>query len=118
MTASRPVSFRASNNQRQKRELVIMVPPREFIRDDEGGRFELGIRPTSEDARLFMKQSPVAPGSETSRFQWFQLDQKRTARNALIQGGQELQESPSVPPSNWGPARLPPLHRLGCVSHA
>ncbi|APD47918.1 general secretion pathway protein D [Synechococcus sp. CS-602] len=45
--------FRASNNQRQKRELVIMVTPR-IIRDDEGGTFGYGIRPTSEDARLFM----------------------------------------------------------------
>jgi len=30
-----------------------MVTPR-IIRDDEGGTFGYGIRPTSEDARLFM----------------------------------------------------------------
>lgn len=45
--------FRASNNQRQKRELVIMVTPR-IIRDDEGGTFGYGFQPTTEDARLFM----------------------------------------------------------------
>jgi len=45
--------FRASTNQRQKRELVIMVTPR-IIRDDEGGNFGYGFQPSSREMRQFI----------------------------------------------------------------
>jgi type IV pilus assembly protein PilQ len=44
--------FRGSKNQRQKRELVIMVTPR-IIRDDEGGSFGYGFQPSSREMRQF-----------------------------------------------------------------
>ncbi|WP_457767644.1 type II secretion system protein GspD [Cyanobium sp. ULC082] len=45
--------FRASSNQRQKRELVIMVTPR-IIRDDDGGTFGYGFQPSSREMRQFV----------------------------------------------------------------
>jgi type IV pilus assembly protein PilQ len=45
--------FRASTNQRQKRELVIMVTPR-IIRDDDGGTFGYGFQPSSRELRQFI----------------------------------------------------------------
>jgi type IV pilus assembly protein PilQ len=45
--------FRASSNQRQKRELVIMVTPR-IIRDDDGGTFGYGFQPSSREMRQFI----------------------------------------------------------------
>ncbi len=44
--------FRASTNNREKRELVIMVTPR-IVNDDEGGTFGYGYRPSSQEARQF-----------------------------------------------------------------
>jgi type IV pilus assembly protein PilQ len=45
--------FRGSSNQRQKRELVIMVTPR-IIRDDDGGTFGYGFQPSSRELRQFI----------------------------------------------------------------
>jgi type IV pilus assembly protein PilQ len=45
--------FRASTNQREKRELVIMVTPR-IINDDDGGTFGYGYQPSTQDARQFL----------------------------------------------------------------
>jgi type IV pilus assembly protein PilQ len=45
--------FRSSSNQRQKRELVIMVSPK-ILNDDQGGAFGYGYRPSTSDARGLM----------------------------------------------------------------
>jgi type IV pilus assembly protein PilQ len=52
--------FRATANNRGKRELVIMVTPR-IINDTEGGMYGYGYEPTSWDSRQFM-----TPSSSTS----------------------------------------------------
>jgi type IV pilus assembly protein PilQ len=45
--------FRASNSQRDKQELVILVTP--YIVDDEmGGSYGYGYRPTTRETRQFM----------------------------------------------------------------
>ena len=49
--------FRGSKNQRQKRELVIMVTPR-IIRDDDGGTFGYGFQPSSREMRQFTSTAP------------------------------------------------------------
>jgi type IV pilus assembly protein PilQ len=49
--------FRASNNQREKRELVIMVTPR-IINDTEGGTFGYGYQPSTPASRAFMGGEP------------------------------------------------------------
>ncbi len=45
--------FRASNGNREKRELVIMVTPR-IINDTEGGTFGYGFQPSTPDSRAFL----------------------------------------------------------------
>jgi type IV pilus assembly protein PilQ len=47
--------FRASNNRREKRELVIMVTPR-IIDDREGGTYGYGVQSDSAQTRQFMNQ--------------------------------------------------------------
>jgi type IV pilus assembly protein PilQ len=47
--------FRASNNRREKRELVIMVTPR-IIDDREGGTYGYGFESDSAQTRQFMNQ--------------------------------------------------------------
>jgi type IV pilus assembly protein PilQ len=49
--------FRASGNNREKRELVIMVTPR-IINDTEGGTFGYGFQPSTPASRAFMGGSP------------------------------------------------------------
>jgi type IV pilus assembly protein PilQ len=51
--------FRSSNNNRAKRELVILVTPR-IINDNEGGTFGYGYQPGSGDTRRFLAD-PNAP---------------------------------------------------------
>jgi type IV pilus assembly protein PilQ len=51
--------FRSSNNNRAKRELVIMVTPR-IINDNEGGNFGYGYQPGTNDTRRFLAD-PNAP---------------------------------------------------------
>lgn len=48
--------FRASNGQRQKNELVILVSPR-IIDDTQGGAFGYGYRPNTNDAQRMMSGS-------------------------------------------------------------
>lgn len=45
--------FRSSGNNRQKRELVILVTPR-IINDGEGGTFGYGYQPSTQDSRSFL----------------------------------------------------------------
>jgi type IV pilus assembly protein PilQ len=45
--------FRGSSNQREKRELVILVTPR-IISDEQGGVYGYGYQPSSDPAREFM----------------------------------------------------------------
>jgi type IV pilus assembly protein PilQ len=45
--------FRSSNNNRAKRELVILVTPR-IINDNEGGTFGYGYQPGTNDSRRFL----------------------------------------------------------------
>jgi type IV pilus assembly protein PilQ len=45
--------FRSSNNNRAKRELVILVTPR-IINDNEGGNFGYGYQPGTNDTRRFL----------------------------------------------------------------
>lgn len=45
--------FRQSSNERVKRELVIMVTPR-IVRDDDGGTYGYGYRPTTQETRRLM----------------------------------------------------------------
>jgi type IV pilus assembly protein PilQ len=47
--------FRATTNQREKRELVIMVSPR-IINDDDGGMFGYGFQPSSNSVRDLLGQ--------------------------------------------------------------
>jgi type IV pilus assembly protein PilQ len=49
--------FRASSNNREKRELVIMVTPR-IINDTEGGTFGYGFQPSTPASRALMGGSP------------------------------------------------------------
>ncbi len=49
--------FRASNNQREKRELVIMVTPR-IINDTEGGTYGYGYQPSTPASRAFLGGEP------------------------------------------------------------
>jgi type IV pilus assembly protein PilQ len=51
--------FRSSNNNRAKRELVILVTPR-IINDNEGGNFGYGYQPGTNDSRRFLAD-PSAP---------------------------------------------------------
>jgi type IV pilus assembly protein PilQ len=51
--------FRSSNNNRAKRELVILVTPR-IINDNEGGTFGYGYQPGINDTRRFLAD-PNAP---------------------------------------------------------
>jgi type IV pilus assembly protein PilQ len=51
--------FRSSNNNRAKRELVILVTPR-IINDSEGGNYGYGYQPGSGDTRRFLAD-PNAP---------------------------------------------------------
>ncbi|MFN7897781.1 MAG: type II secretion system protein GspD [Cyanobacteriota bacterium] len=51
--------FRSSNNNRAKRELVILVTPR-IINDSEGGTFGYGYQPSTNDTRRFLAD-PNAP---------------------------------------------------------
>ncbi|MFO0137499.1 MAG: type II secretion system protein GspD, partial [Cyanobacteriota bacterium] len=51
--------FRSSNNNRAKRELVILVTPR-IINDSEGGTFGYGYQPGTNDTRRFLAD-PNAP---------------------------------------------------------
>ena len=51
--------FRSSNNNRAKRELVILVTPR-IINDSEGGTYGYGYQPGSNDTRRFLAD-PNAP---------------------------------------------------------
>jgi type IV pilus assembly protein PilQ len=51
--------FRSSNNNRAKRELVILVTPR-IINDSEGGNFGYGYQPGTSDTRRFLAD-PNAP---------------------------------------------------------
>jgi type IV pilus assembly protein PilQ len=51
--------FRASKNQREKRELVILVTPR-IISDDEGGTFGYGVQSDSAQTRKFMNMNQPA----------------------------------------------------------
>ncbi len=51
--------FRSSNNNRAKRELVILVTPR-IINDNEGGNFGYGYQPATNDTRRFLAD-PNAP---------------------------------------------------------
>lgn len=49
--------FRASSNQREKRELVIMVTPR-IINDTEGGTYGYGYQPSTPASRAFLGGEP------------------------------------------------------------
>ncbi len=49
--------FRASSNNREKRELVIMVTPR-IINDTEGGTFGYGYQPSTPASRAFLGGEP------------------------------------------------------------
>ncbi len=49
--------FRASSNNREKRELVIMVTPR-IINDTEGGTFGYGYQPSTPATRAFLGGEP------------------------------------------------------------
>lgn len=49
--------FRASSNNREKRELVIMVTPR-IINDTEGGTYGYGFQPSTPASRALMGGSP------------------------------------------------------------
>lgn len=49
--------FRASSNNREKRELVIMVTPR-IINDNEGGTYGYGYQPSTPATRAFLGGSP------------------------------------------------------------
>ncbi len=49
--------FRASSNNREKRELVIMVTPR-IINDTEGGTYGYGYQPSTPASRAFLGGSP------------------------------------------------------------
>ena len=49
--------FRATNNSREKRELVIMVTPR-IINDTEGGTYGYGYQPSTPASRAFLGGSP------------------------------------------------------------
>jgi type IV pilus assembly protein PilQ len=51
--------FRSSNNNRAKRELVILVTPR-IINDNEGGNFGYGYQPGTNDTRRLLAD-PNAP---------------------------------------------------------
>jgi type IV pilus assembly protein PilQ len=51
--------FRSSNNNRAKRELVILVTPR-IINDTEGGNYGYGYQPGTNDTRRFLAD-PNAP---------------------------------------------------------
>jgi type IV pilus assembly protein PilQ len=51
--------FRSSNNNRAKRELVILVTPR-IINDTEGGNYGYGYQPGTNDTRRFLAD-PGAP---------------------------------------------------------
>jgi type IV pilus assembly protein PilQ len=51
--------FRSSNNNRAKRELVILVTPR-IINDSEGGNFGYGYQPGTNETRRFLAD-PNAP---------------------------------------------------------
>jgi type IV pilus assembly protein PilQ len=51
--------FRSSNNNRAKRELVILVTPR-IINDNEGGNFGYGYQPGTNDSRRLLAD-PNAP---------------------------------------------------------
>jgi type IV pilus assembly protein PilQ len=51
--------FRSSNNNRAKRELVILVTPR-IINDSEGGTYGYGYQPGTNDTRRFLAD-PNAP---------------------------------------------------------
>lgn len=51
--------FRSSNNNRAKRELVILVTPR-IINDTEGGTYGYGYQPGTNDTRRFLAD-PNAP---------------------------------------------------------
>ena len=52
--------FRASNNFREKRELVIMVTPR-IINDTEGGTYGYGYEPSTPASRSFLGGMPQSP---------------------------------------------------------
>ncbi|MEA5442984.1 hypothetical protein [Cyanobium gracile] len=52
--------FRASSNNREKRELVIMVTPR-IINDTEGGTFGYGYQPSTPASRAFLGGEPQPP---------------------------------------------------------
>ncbi|MGB5135648.1 MAG: hypothetical protein WBN89_10795 [Prochlorococcaceae cyanobacterium] len=47
--------FRATTNQREKRELVIMVTPR-ILNDEDGGMFGYGFQPSSNSVRDLLSQ--------------------------------------------------------------
>jgi type IV pilus assembly protein PilQ len=49
--------FRASNSNRAKRELVILVTPR-IINDTEGGSYGYGFEPSNQDTRQLLNPSP------------------------------------------------------------
>ncbi|MCP9836039.1 general secretion pathway protein D [Cyanobium sp. N.Huapi 1H5] len=49
--------FRASSNNREKRELVIMVTPR-IINDTEGGTYGYGYQPSTPASRAFLGGAP------------------------------------------------------------
>ncbi len=49
--------FRATNNSREKRELVIMVTPR-IINDTEGGTYGYGYQPSTPASRAFLGGGP------------------------------------------------------------
>lgn len=49
--------FRASANNREKRELVIMVTPR-IINDTEGGTYGYGYQPSTPASRAFLGGTP------------------------------------------------------------
>ncbi|WP_219903795.1 MULTISPECIES: type II secretion system protein GspD [Cyanophyceae] len=52
--------FRASSNNREKRELVIMVTPR-IINDTEGGTYGYGYQPSTPASRAFLGGEPQPP---------------------------------------------------------
>jgi len=58
--------FRSTNDNREKRELVVMVTPR-IINDTEGGSYGYGFEPSSSNSRRFMNSSPSSamPGFMT-----------------------------------------------------
>jgi type IV pilus assembly protein PilQ len=49
--------FRDTSNNREKRELVILVTPR-IINDTEGGSYGYGYEPSTQDTRQLMNPSP------------------------------------------------------------